>query len=897
MQNMDCMDIDPLVDVPDTPDRLASQRKTSSAVGVNPVNRNSQDKKVVNGIRSNRRLINHRNSKLTHSDHWRDCHSYSEFKPGISIFASASDGVSTSNFSQKSMRLADRVSKKPETNPFELNRCSEVVPDQKKIPSYIPLNSHSSSSQMVDRVKSGGGSSDVANIATSSVKIEDETRGNVVDLSKKFPSSVLYRTGGRDKMQVFSGHESSSLRKDHDAEIPPRCLTIQDDDHVMDVDAMHDYSGKCERAFTSSKNHVPREICMGLSSAGVSVRGSQSSVHVSEGLFSLHNDASSGEASSNAHKREIDGTFNKNSKIANNVAGLISRDKGKEIDLSSDSQPKTEQAASMPLWTGTSPKKIGQRRLVRNGCISPCNIAKSKIASDSYCKNPTKNKQDESGKIARNAPSDGMSSREIHIISPGSEDNQMDRMKGKGKGITDDATLANEFNAGTSSPRRNLLVSRVDETDTRSTLVDLSKSGEELGSWRSTRNRSKLSLHGLIHLSTRDSGVSMSSSQNHESRREDRDDVMLVNDGLVNNFHGLEDPVSLQHAGPNPCQVQSSSGIVPELQLANDRNRGKQKLMKRQRKSPSASNHIGECSTLASDDSDVSYLVSSGQPPNLRQARTRNSQRHVILKPVIEVDEYRSPETRNNNSQGASSCEANARDKQVEADEILARQLQEQFYRELPGTRVREVDASIAWALQHEEHARHYPFLRDSSAGNPYRNSQSLSSRNSSARSTSRVRASNSARMSQLRRSLHGRPPVASSRGRSFLFPANMDAETRMDLLEALEAAAGNHNGVTARNPFFQTQRDFNENDYEMLLALDENNDQHVGASVNQINSLPQSTVQTDNFEEACAICLETPSSGDTIRHLPCLHKFHKECIDPWLQRKTSCPICKSSIR
>ncbi|KAI5650034.1 hypothetical protein M9H77_36039 [Catharanthus roseus] len=67
------------------------------------------------------------------------------------------------------------------------------------------------------------------------------------------------------------------------------------------------------------------------------------------------------------------------------------------------------------------------------------------------------------------------------------------------------------------------------------------------------------------------------------------------------------------------------------------------------------------------------------------------------------------------------------------------------------------------------------------------------------------------------------------------------------------------------------------ENDYEMLLALDENNHQHSGATDSQINGLPQSTVQNVNVVEDCAICLETPTTGDIIRHLPCLHKFHKD--------------------
>jgi hypothetical protein len=42
-----------------------------------------------------------------------------------------------------------------------------------------------------------------------------------------------------------------------------------------------------------------------------------------------------------------------------------------------------------------------------------------------------------------------------------------------------------------------------------------------------------------------------------------------------------------------------------------------------------------------------------------------------------------------------------------------------------------------------------------------------------------------------------------------------------------------------------------------------------------------------------CVICLETINGGDVIRHLPCGHTFHSDCITPWYRRRhNTCPIC-----
>lgn len=208
---------------------------------------------------------------------------------------------------------------------------------------------------------------------------------------------------------------------------------------------------------------------------------------------------------------------------------------------------------------------------------------------------------------------------------------------------------------------------------------------------------------------------------------------------------------------------------------------------------------------------------------------------------------------------------------------------------------------ALAMAMQLEQgsHAIHAggrpafrPDSRGSSVSNLYQHSRSNASRNSSNNRGTRTQAPTSTRLARLRGRFPGRPrTLSSTTTRNSIFPPNMDVDMRMQILEALEA----FNDMDLPNDLLQIGREFNENDYEMLLALDDNNHQHGGATRAQINNLPQSTVQAENLHE-CAICLDVPAIGETIRHLPCLHKFHKDCIDEWLRRKTSCPVCKSSI-
>ncbi|KAM0853737.1 hypothetical protein ACQ4PT_050892 [Festuca glaucescens] len=54
----------------------------------------------------------------------------------------------------------------------------------------------------------------------------------------------------------------------------------------------------------------------------------------------------------------------------------------------------------------------------------------------------------------------------------------------------------------------------------------------------------------------------------------------------------------------------------------------------------------------------------------------------------------------------------------------------------------------------------------------------------------------------------------------------------------------------------------------------------------------PQPQVASD-----CAVCLSEFQEGERLRRLPaCLHAFHIDCIDAWLQGAANCPLCRAAV-
>lgn len=75
------------------------------------------------------------------------------------------------------------------------------------------------------------------------------------------------------------------------------------------------------------------------------------------------------------------------------------------------------------------------------------------------------------------------------------------------------------------------------------------------------------------------------------------------------------------------------------------------------------------------------------------------------------------------------------------------------------------------------------------------------------------------------------------------------------------------------------------------------------GMSKDSVESLPKLKISSDNIRDCsgericCSVCLQDVQVGDTARSLPyCQHVFHLPCIDSWLFRHGSCPLCRRDI-
>eukprot|EP00262_Sarcandra_glabra_P003869 TRINITY_DN1470_c0_g1_i2.p1 TRINITY_DN1470_c0_g1~~TRINITY_DN1470_c0_g1_i2.p1 ORF type:complete len:240 (-),score=27.71 TRINITY_DN1470_c0_g1_i2:322-1041(-) len=74
------------------------------------------------------------------------------------------------------------------------------------------------------------------------------------------------------------------------------------------------------------------------------------------------------------------------------------------------------------------------------------------------------------------------------------------------------------------------------------------------------------------------------------------------------------------------------------------------------------------------------------------------------------------------------------------------------------------------------------------------------------------------------------------------------------------------------------------------------------GVSGESLKKIPWHVISNENkagYGEGicCMICLQDVELGETVRTLPlCHHTFHLSCVDKWLVRHGSCPVCRQIV-
>ena len=104
------------------------------------------------------------------------------------------------------------------------------------------------------------------------------------------------------------------------------------------------------------------------------------------------------------------------------------------------------------------------------------------------------------------------------------------------------------------------------------------------------------------------------------------------------------------------------------------------------------------------------------------------------------------------------------------------------------------------------------------------------------------------------------------------------------------EESSNTSSGVSAADYFLGSGLDIL---LQRLAESDLNRSGTPPAKKEAVAALP-----TVNIKEVlgCSVCLEDFEMGAEAKQMPCQHKFHSQCILPWLELHSSCPICRFQL-
>lgn len=139
---------------------------------------------------------------------------------------------------------------------------------------------------------------------------------------------------------------------------------------------------------------------------------------------------------------------------------------------------------------------------------------------------------------------------------------------------------------------------------------------------------------------------------------------------------------------------------------------------------------------------------------------------------------------------------------------------------------------------------------------------------------------------------LNNYPDVCKNNGGKLLLDSNI--YNCLDLSFDLILDKLNINNINYKNKYFHSLF-FPINDY----GINNNFIMDYPNLINKYINIPIYIIfkQVQDSEDECIICLGTFVQDETAVMLKCMHKFHKNCLDEWIDINKNCPTCRSLVR
>ncbi|KAI1135894.1 hypothetical protein F5Y05DRAFT_393765 [Hypoxylon sp. FL0543] len=124
--------------------------------------------------------------------------------------------------------------------------------------------------------------------------------------------------------------------------------------------------------------------------------------------------------------------------------------------------------------------------------------------------------------------------------------------------------------------------------------------------------------------------------------------------------------------------------------------------------------------------------------------------------------------------------------------------------------------------------------------------------------------------------------------------PAKPDPENE---LESISGDRQHHQATTAQHESTSNNADRDgPSPSAPPVTAPESSAQGPAAATSDEDEANDGQIEDDHL--GCSICTEDFSVGQDVRVLPCDHKFHPQCIDPWLVNVSgTCPLCRLDLR